>query len=322
VLLLGGLFVALGARLEVDAVLGVAPAGLAFLAALVLVARPAAVLASALGSRLSWRERLFVAGVAPRGIVAAAVSSVFALRLAEVGVAGAELLVPVTFVVIIGTVALYGLGAGPLARALGIAQADPQGVLIVGAHAWARELARALHERGVTVLLVDTNGALVAAARRAGLPAWRGNVLDEQAEEELDLGGIGKLLALTSNDAVNSLAALHYAEIFGRDHVYQLAPRDPASVAPHLLGRLAFGLGATHDRLAGLFARGGRIEVADEGAPREEPAEADAERAIPLFAVGPGGRLSIATDDAPLASSAGQSRLLLVSSAAKPPAPK
>ena len=82
--------------------------------------------------------------MAPRGIVAAAVSSIFALRLAENNIPQTEFLVPITFIVIVGTVALYGLTAAPFARLLKVAQANPQGVLMVGAHSWALELAKVL----------------------------------------------------------------------------------------------------------------------------------------------------------------------------------
>jgi hypothetical protein len=79
--------------------------------------------------------------MAPRGVVAAAVTAVFALRLEQEGFAGAERLVPIVFFVIVGTVAIYGLVDRPLAIRLGIAERDPNGVIIVGAHPFARGLA-------------------------------------------------------------------------------------------------------------------------------------------------------------------------------------
>ena len=93
-------------------------------------------------------ERLFLAWMAPRGIVAAAVAPVFALNLIAAGDAGGARLVPATYFVILGTGVLYGLSAAPLARRLGLAQPCPQGVLFAGANGWARALGAALQAQG------------------------------------------------------------------------------------------------------------------------------------------------------------------------------
>ena len=119
--------------------------------ALLFVVRPLAVWVSTRGSSLSREEKLFLAWMCPRGIVAAAVASVFGLALQERGVEGANVLVPLTFAVIVGTVVVYGLTAGPFARKLGLAIPNPQGLLLVGAHGWAREIAAALGRPAGTV---------------------------------------------------------------------------------------------------------------------------------------------------------------------------
>jgi len=121
VLILGSLFVLLGARIELSELAEVWVAGIALVVALVLVARPLAVAVSVAGTGVSFREATFLAAMAPRGIVAAATSSVFALALSAEGVAGGDLLAPLTFTVIIGTGTVYGLSAGPVARRLGVA---------------------------------------------------------------------------------------------------------------------------------------------------------------------------------------------------------
>jgi NhaP-type Na+/H+ or K+/H+ antiporter len=75
-------------------------------------------------TRLPWRERAFIGFMDPRGIVAASTAATFAAPLTQAGVGGANKLLPATFIVIVGTVAVYGLGAVPVARALGLAEAD------------------------------------------------------------------------------------------------------------------------------------------------------------------------------------------------------
>ena len=80
-LLIGCLFIVLGSRVDVADVIAIGWPGLFFVALLILAVRPLSVLISLLGSPLNLREQIFIAGMAPRGIVAAAVSSVFALEI-------------------------------------------------------------------------------------------------------------------------------------------------------------------------------------------------------------------------------------------------
>ena len=123
------------------------------------------------------------------------------------------------FQVIIGTVAVYGLTASHVARKLKVAKPDPQGVLFAGSQSWARSIASILKAEGYHVVLVDSNWANVTAARKAGLSAYYANVLSEELLYDIQLDDIGRLLALTPNDEVNSLAALHFVDIFGRSEV-------------------------------------------------------------------------------------------------------
>jgi NhaP-type Na+/H+ or K+/H+ antiporter len=181
------LFILLAVRLRPSDLALIDLMSLLFLAVLILVVRPAAVALSTRGSDWSWRERAFLAWIAPRGIVAAAVAPIFAHRLGEVGVTQVELLVPLTFLVIAGTVAVYGLTAAPVARWLHVAQANPQGIVCVGASPLARALAHAVHVEGFRVLLVDTNWPHIAAARLEGLLAYYGNALLEETLDDLDL---------------------------------------------------------------------------------------------------------------------------------------
>ena len=190
VLLISLLFIVLSARLDPSAfAIMLSPGPLLFLAALMLVIRPLAVAVSALGTGLTWKEQGFLAWLAPRGIVAAAVASLFSFRLAEFFPADAERIVPVVFLVIVGTVAVYGLTISPLARWLGLAMPDPQGILFIGAQGWVRRVAAALQNLGVRVLLVDANARNVRQSRKEGLPAQRANILAEGVIDDLDMSG-------------------------------------------------------------------------------------------------------------------------------------
>ena len=246
--------------------------------------------------------------------MAAAVTSVFALELAEeAGYVQAELMVPEMFLVIIGTVAVYGLSAAPLGRWLKVAQPNPQGVMIVGAHRWARSIAGVLHAEGVKVLLVDTNRGNISTARLAGLPAHCASILSEYIVDELELGGLGRLLALTHNDEVNSLACLHFIETFSRVEVYQLSPRDTGHrrreiVSPPLRGRLLFGPQVTYRYLEDWFNNGAVVKktALTEQFNYNAFQELYNGRALPLFLINPDRELMIFTQDYQPTPRAGQ----------------
>lgn len=271
VLIISLLFMMLSGRIEFETVKGALLPGLIFLAALVLIVRPASVLLANIGSKqTTLQESLFLAAMAPRGIVAAAVASIFALEFSHAAHEGhispeiatqAEQLVPVTFIVIIGTVLIYGLLAVPLARALGVAAKSTRGVLFAGADTWTRKLAKSLQDDGHPVLLLDTKYEKIAAAKMEGLPAIRANILSEFAEENLELTGIGQLIAATPNDEINTMAAQEFGHLFGKVNCWQLTPYDSdqhhsKAIHHHQRARLCFMNGPKFRDLEALALRG------------------------------------------------------------------
>ncbi len=315
-LLISSLFIVLAARLPAEQLKTLDLRTLGFLVVLILIVRPASVWLSTPGTSLKRAERIFLAAVAPRGIVAAAVASALAIALDGAGVAGAQRLATVTFGVIIGTVLVYGLLAAPLARRLRLAEPDPQGLLIVGAHDWARQIASLLHAHGVRTLLVDRNREHVLAARMDGLPAVAGDILAEETLDALDLGGIGRLLALTPNDGVNALACRHLAPLLGRSNVYQLPGRgrEHEPLPAHLRGRRLFRDDASFGELSRRFARGDVLKAT----PLTDQFDFEAFRsrygddALVLFVLDDDGKVHIATADARPQPQSGQTLIALV----------
>jgi NhaP-type Na+/H+ or K+/H+ antiporter len=261
VLLISVLFIVLAARIDLRELSALSWRGPLFAAALILIVRPASVFLSTIGSKLTKAERIFLAWFAPRGIVAAAVSSVFALRMGEEG----QLIAPATFIVIISTVAVYGLTAGRVARALGLAVANPQGILIGGANPVACAVGLAIKKAGYDVLLVDSRYDYVAKARDLGLRVHLANILSDYVIEELDLGGLGRFFGLTSNDQINTLAAVRFRSLFGEQNVFQLPLRPVTSKrfesesTYRLEGRDLFNNELTYDRLEAKLKEGWTI---------------------------------------------------------------
>jgi NhaP-type Na+/H+ or K+/H+ antiporter len=318
-LLISSLFILLSARLEFSSFASLGWGGAIFLLAMLLIVRPASVFASTMFSGLDWREKTFLAWFAPRGIVAAAVSSIFGLQMANDGqTQGADQLVAATFLVIIGTVVVYGFTAFPLARWLGLAEDDPQGVLIAGAHPGARAIAHALQDAGITVLMVDSNPWNIHTARLEGLRTRLGNILSEQLVAALNLGGLGRFLALTPNDEVNALAAVHLRAIFGRANTYQLVPylqKEKQEIAPHSVrARFLFSEDATNVALDERFAAGAVVKTTRLS---EEFTFADFRRmygdeALVLFVVTELGKLRVEVAGEPSFPKPGQTVIALV----------
>jgi NhaP-type Na+/H+ or K+/H+ antiporter len=338
-LMIGILFIVLGSRLNTQQIAAALTwrAG-AFIAVLILVARPLAVLVCTAGTPLRWRERAFLAAMAPRGIVAAAVASVFALRLHAIGYPGADQIVPLIFASIFGTVLVYGLTARTIARRLGLSRPERLGFLIAGADAFARRLARFLADAGFDVLLVDTNRDNIVAAGVDGLPAAHQSVLLPETVERVELTSIGRLLALTPSGEVHALAALQVAPVFGRVAAYQLPSQDgrrrepsPAEGAPAprsagpAHGRILFGPDATHARLAALLAAGAVIQrTAFTSQFTYDQFRAAHPDAVPLLVMNDRGGIEPVTAEAPPRPRPGEAivSLLIPTSVVPPPPPR
>lgn len=326
VMLIATVFILLAANLRPDDLASVGFVSIPFLLALLFVVRPASVFAATVGSKLALPEKIFLSWMAPRGIVAAAVSSVFALRLQELGYPGAEKLVAATFLVIIGTVVVYGLSSGPLAKRLKLTQAEADGVLFLGGRFWVRRIAKALQDEGYPVILVDNSLHNVLAARMEGVPAVYASVFSETVLERVSLGGIGRLLATTSNDEANALAALHFAPVFGRNQIFQLAPEEkqlPDEALPHLRGRILFGEGITHMLLTQRFLDDWVIKKTrlSENFVFDALKTHYAGNIIPMFLITAEGKLRIFSPDAQLNPQPGQTVISLVNSKKEQPGP-
>ncbi|MEZ5974220.1 MAG: NAD-binding protein [Planctomycetota bacterium] len=322
-LLISTLFVVLAASLKLDSLLELGWREVLFVVLLIVFIRPTAVTLALFGSNATLAERRFLGALAPRGVVAAAITALFAGRLADPVLMGDRImpeavrLVPLSFLVIIATVAVYGLAAAPIARRLKLASANPQGVLVIGGSRFALAVCRALVSLELPVVLLDTNRQSVAKARLDGIKAVYGSALAADAEEHLPLGGIGRVFGMTSNDEVNSLSALHYIELFGRAEVYQLVPSGISAkqeTSGNLHGRYLFREGARFDELETRMGRGARIAITQltESFPYEAFREHHENNAIPLFRLTPEGTLVVFTAGSTPAPAIGDRLISLV----------
>jgi NhaP-type Na+/H+ or K+/H+ antiporter len=225
VLLIGLLFILLAAGVKLRDLGALGPAGLGVLALIIGVIRPLGTLASARGSDLTWRERLLVAAVAPRGIVAAAIASITAVALDDQGIAGGSELRALVFLVISGTVISAGVLGPLLAWLLDLRLPTRDTVAILGAQELGILLGRSLAQHGIPVIVLDSNARSCAQARQAGLNAVCGDALDQQVLESAGLERVGTAIAVTANETLNALFARRARLLFGvRNNYVALQP--------------------------------------------------------------------------------------------------
>ena len=240
-LIIGVLFVAISATVTPKSLQGLILPTLGLVAVLVLVTRPLVAFVATIRTELTRGERAFIGWMAPRGIVAAATASTFAAPLAAAHVGGASKILPVTFLVIVATVALYGLTAVPVARRLGVTRPARTRPLLVGGDPWVIDLALAFRAAGLDVLMWAPSDGQRTQIKQAGLELAPGEQLTSAVAQGAEIEGITAVLLLTGEDHYNTLAATTLAGN-SETPVYRLAPRQSSHgvVAPYTPGESLF----------------------------------------------------------------------------------
>ena len=304
VLLVSGVFILLAASLDFAMLGQLTWRAALFVGAVVLLARPLTVILSLIGTGLPWREKALIALTGPRGVVLVAVAGLFGERLAALGVADGALVAPLAFVLVTATVVLHGFTLKPLAQALGLAGGDAPGILLVGGSVWSTALAEALQKAKVEVLIADMNRGRLQAARHAGIPTFYGDILSEAAEHNLELARFTRLVALTDNDAYNTLVTTDLAPEYGRDNVFQLAraKENQARYAlPATLGGRVFAQGKSLEDLHALIRAGWEFRTTGLTAEYDFAQwQADRPDALLIVAIYPNGQLRFPREDSRL----------------------
>ena len=246
-LLIGMLFILLVARLEIEQFITFFEMGGGWvLFSVILLIRPISVVVSSWGTSLNIREKAFLSWVAPRGVVAASMASLFALSLSsqETPAGDPALLESFVYSVICATVLIQGLSAGLFAKFLGLQRPAPNDWIIIGAHHFGRELARKLlREDEQNVILLDTNTRNITLAQKEGIPAMHhdGMEAEELYENEQALCGAGYVLALTDNVELNQILMQRWAEELDSEKVFGWIPINNSTQEHQLKGQSVFG---------------------------------------------------------------------------------
>jgi NhaP-type Na+/H+ or K+/H+ antiporter len=304
-LIIGVLFVSISATVTPDSLKHLVLPTLGLVAVLVLVTRPLVAFLATVRTDLTHGERAFTGWMAPRGIVAAATASTFGAGLAAHHVGGAAKILPVTFLVIVATVAIYGLTAVPVARRLHVTRPARTRPLLVGGDPWVIALARALRSAGLDVLMWAASDEQRDQIQQAGLALMPGELLAAATATGAELEGITAVLLFTDEDDFNALAATVLAGN-PETSVYRLAPRHPTHgvVAPFSGGDTVFAPTLTRETVGHRYNSGSRITAqAADGTIRPGTDI--------LFLIDPDGRLTPTTTSRPPAPHPGDTLVLL-----------
>ncbi len=219
------LFILLAADLSLASIVALGWGSVFTVLSLMFIVRPLNVLICTWNSQLNWRQKMFVSWVAPRGIVSASVSSLFAILLTQKGINGGDSIKALVFLTIILTVFSQGLTAKFVAQMLGITSSAATGAVIVGSNPLSRLIGQIFKDRGESVVLIDTDEEACEKAQKEGLRAYKSSALDTNVLEEAGLQSVGTFLAMTNNGEVNLVLAQRAAEEFKPPRVLAVYPK-------------------------------------------------------------------------------------------------
>lgn len=248
VLLISGVFILLSATLDWATMEKFQARFVIFLVLLLFVVRPVTVLASMIFTQIPWRERLFIAWIAPRGVVAIAVTSLFALRLVDAGYEGADALVPLVFAVVIVTILAHGFSAGWVARELGLDQGKGEDILLVGANRWTVALAQFLEKQGLKSVIIDRSFTALRHANRADIETEIADLAEDSSAHAIDLGRFQHMVIATDNDSHNRLVASDLGPDFGYLKITRVAC-DMGNSSSYAKSRVLFKSGTSYELL-------------------------------------------------------------------------
>lgn len=236
--LTGLLFVLLAANLALSKFLNYGIAIVGIIAIVMLVIRPINIFVSTLKSTISFKEKLFLSWIAPRGIVAASMSSMFAFHLTAKGYDNADFLETFTYGVIVGTVILQGFSAKWIGKILGVLEPKPNAWLIIGAHKLARAVAKFIQDRDRQVILLDLNPREIKLSKRDGFTAICENAMGLDPAKHFELYGVGNVLAITENNDLNQLICQRWKKLLNEARIMYWDP-DAAKNEDHQILKTA-----------------------------------------------------------------------------------
>ena len=229
VLCVSVLFILLAADLSIDSVFALGWGSVLAVFVLMVIVRPISVAVCTWNSNMNWRQKIFLAWIAPKGIVSASVASLFAILLTERGINGGDAIKALVFLTILMTVFFQGLTAKWAASWLQITSSDARGAVIIGCDALARFMGRLFQQLGESVVMIDTDPEACKKAEADNLTVFQGSALVPEVLDEAGIESMGTFLALTNNGEVNLVLAQRAVEEFQPPKVLAAFPQNSSS---------------------------------------------------------------------------------------------
>ncbi|WP_221567429.1 sodium:proton antiporter [Alkalihalobacillus sp. TS-13] len=255
VMLISAVFIMITASLTIETLLEIFNWNiLSFVVLMMILVRPLSIFLSTIRTDLTFQEKTLVGWIAPRGIVALTVSGYFDSALRDQGFEDARLLTPLTLGLVFATVCAHGFSIRWMARKLGLAIDDQPGVLLIGGSIFSAKFGEVLKEMNIPVLITDSSYDRLITARNLGVPIYRGEILSEQTDYQIDFTPYEYMVASTDIDSYNALVCNTFVPTFGRTNVYQLSLHnttgdDLRGLDPTVSGNIIFHDGATWEVL-------------------------------------------------------------------------
>lgn len=226
IILVSAVFILLTASLNLETLKSFGPQVLGFVIAILFLVRPLAIWIATINTGTTWQERVLVAMIAPRGIVAVAIAGLFGSALLDQGIEDGDQILVFTFGVVATTIVLHGFGLPYLARFLNLKSTDTPGVLFIGSTPFTVSMASQLESRNIPCMIVDRNWHRLRRAKSENLKTYYGDALSEDGHHAINLSNWKNVIAATDNDSYNALVCTELAPEVGRQFVFEIGSRE------------------------------------------------------------------------------------------------
>ena len=259
VLLIGMLFILLAADVQIVKLTSLGWRGISLVLVIMFILRPLAIFAGTWGSDLDLKQKTLLSWIAPRGIVAAAVASLFSMELETHGFDGTQLQAMV-FLLIILTVLQAGLTGGITASLLGLRKKTGTGWVILGVNPISRAIANILIDNNEDVLCIDENPKECKRAQKDGIRVLYGNGLDSNMLYRAEIDSKAGIIGMTRNEEVNFLFSKKVKDIVKLHNVLGVVKSDAGGVTTDMIlemgGKIACGRAFDIEKWGILLERG------------------------------------------------------------------
>jgi len=189
---------------------------------LIILSRFIIIFLSTAKSTFTFREKIFISWLGPRGIVALSIASIAGIKLSAAGVENAHAIETLVFMLISVTVLLQGMSATWVAEKLKIVKKGDGNIIILGVNNISLAIAEKWRDDKTDVIFIDSNKKNCKLAEQKGFPCSEGNGLEPVTYSSILMDNYTSALATSENNEINVLFCSFLKENFGIEHLYTI----------------------------------------------------------------------------------------------------